>query len=47
VFAREVLTDLKAQLPRLAQNGSSDHAGPSDRVFPEWRRGHRDDKASR
>jgi capsule polysaccharide export protein KpsE/RkpR len=44
VFAREVLTDLKAQLPRFAQNGSGDFAGASETRFPEWRRGRRDDE---
>jgi capsule polysaccharide export protein KpsE/RkpR len=42
VFAREVLTDLKAQLPRFTQNGSGDSGGASE--IPEWRRGRRDDE---
>jgi capsule polysaccharide export protein KpsE/RkpR len=38
VFAREVFTDLKIQLPRFAQNGSRDHTDPGARGFLRWRR---------
>jgi capsule polysaccharide export protein KpsE/RkpR len=38
VFAQEVFTDLKAQLPRFAQNGSGDHADPGKKSFLRWRR---------
>jgi capsule polysaccharide export protein KpsE/RkpR len=44
VFAQEVLTDIKAQLPRFAQNGSRDPSGLNEARFPGWRRGHRDDE---
>jgi capsule polysaccharide export protein KpsE/RkpR len=36
LFAQEVFTDLKAQLPRLAQNGSGDHTGAKSLL--RWRR---------
>jgi len=42
VFAREVLTDLKAQLPKFVQNGSGNHADSMKAPLPEWRRGRRD-----
>ena len=38
VFAQEVFTDLKTQLPRFARNGSGDHADPGKKSFLRWRR---------
>jgi capsule polysaccharide export protein KpsE/RkpR len=38
VFAQEVFTDLKTQLPRFARNGSGEHADPGKKSFLRWRR---------
>jgi capsule polysaccharide export protein KpsE/RkpR len=42
VFAREVLTDLRAHLPRFAQNGAGAHADSGETGFSGWRHGRRD-----
>jgi capsule polysaccharide export protein KpsE/RkpR len=42
VFAREVLNDFKAQLPKFVQNGLSNYAGGMKAPLPEWRRERRD-----
>jgi capsule polysaccharide export protein KpsE/RkpR len=42
VFAREVLTDLKAQLPRFATNGSGAHGSTQETGLSDWRLRRRD-----
>jgi capsule polysaccharide export protein KpsE/RkpR len=43
VFAQEVFTDLKAQLPRFARNGAGDHTDSGNKGFLRWRRGRPDE----
>jgi hypothetical protein len=43
VFAREVFTDLKSQLPSLAQNGSGDHTGGKSLLRWRWGRPDKDE----
>jgi capsule polysaccharide export protein KpsE/RkpR len=38
MFAQQVFTDLKTQLPRFARNGSGDHADLGKKSFLRWRR---------
>jgi len=46
VFAREVLTDLKAHFPKFVQNGSGNHAEGMKARLSGWRRSRRDDEQS-
>jgi capsule polysaccharide export protein KpsE/RkpR len=45
IFAQEVFTDLKTQLPRFVRNGSGQPVDSGDKKFLRWHRGRRKDAA--